>query len=174
MTSKASVRHRKLPAEQVVWLVLGMALYMNRSIRTVRERMGLLPNDHDRLAPSAARKARYRLGAEPTEWLFRRVCEEWSPSSGVEPLGGKKLYGVDGTHVRVPDTDESFGTFGKPGERGGNSDAGYPQAYSAESLIELYHSRCEREIGFDEFKTDLLERQESLRSKKPEGVFQEI
>lgn len=49
-----------------------------------------------------------------------------------------------------------------------------PEAYSAESLVELYHSRWELEIGFDEFKTDLLERKESLRSKKPEGVYQEL
>lgn len=308
MTGKASIRRRKLPAEQVIWLVLGMALYMNRSIRTVRERMGLLPEDDDQLAPSAATKARYRLGAEPIEWLFRRVCGQWSSSHGAEAFGGKMLYGVDGTHVRVPDTDENFEAFGKPGGRGGGSDAGYPQArlvalmnlenrmladarigpfttsepalaadlwrqipdhsitlidrgltsymtlleiladgegrdflirlkkdatyeeverledgtllallhppkhvrrddkdvpgpieirvieyqhkggepgrmatslidpeaYSAESLIELYHSRWELEIGFDEFKTDLLERKESLRSKKPEGVRQEL
>ena len=49
-----------------------------------------------------------------------------------------------------------------------------PSAYSAEALIELYHARWELEIGFDEFKTDPLERKESLRSKKPDGVHQEI
>ena len=100
---------------------------MNQSIRTVRERMGLLPKEDDQLVPSAATKARYRLGAEPIEWLFRRVCKEWSPSGGIEALRGKKLYGGDGTHVRVPDTDENLKEFGKPGGRGGSSDAGYPQ-----------------------------------------------
>ena len=31
-TGKASVRRRKLPAEQVVWLVIALALYRNQSI----------------------------------------------------------------------------------------------------------------------------------------------
>lgn len=124
VTGMASIRRRKLPAEQVIWLVLGTAPYMNPSICTVRERMGLLPTDEDQLAPNAATKTRYRLGAEPIEWLFRHVCEAWSPGPGVEALGGKKLYGVDGTHMRVPDTDENLEAFGKPGGRGGNSDAG--------------------------------------------------
>jgi hypothetical protein len=32
-TGTASVRRRKFPAEQAVWLVLGMALFADRSIR---------------------------------------------------------------------------------------------------------------------------------------------
>ncbi len=34
-TGTASVRRRRLPAEQVVWLVLGMALYRQMSISQV-------------------------------------------------------------------------------------------------------------------------------------------
>ncbi|WP_259055436.1 transposase domain-containing protein, partial [Methylohalomonas lacus] len=35
----ASIRRRKLPAEQVVWLVLGMGLYRNRSIADVCDKL---------------------------------------------------------------------------------------------------------------------------------------
>jgi hypothetical protein len=34
-TGKASIRHRRLPAEQVVWLVVGLALYRHQSISEV-------------------------------------------------------------------------------------------------------------------------------------------
>jgi len=49
-----------------------------------------------------------------------------------------------------------------------------PEAYPAEELVALYHERWELELGYDEIKTHMLEREEALRSKKPEGVKQEI
>jgi hypothetical protein len=48
------------------------------------------------------------------------------------------------------------------------------EAYPAEEIVELYHERWEIELGYDEVKTHMLERQEALRSRKPEGVRQEI
>ncbi|WP_211223723.1 transposase domain-containing protein, partial [Massilia niastensis] len=32
-TGKASIRRRRLPAQQVVWLVIALALYRHRSVR---------------------------------------------------------------------------------------------------------------------------------------------
>lgn len=48
------------------------------------------------------------------------------------------------------------------------------QAYPAAEIIELYHERWELEIGFDEVKTHTLERAETLRSKTPERICQEL
>jgi Insertion element 4 transposase N-terminal/Transposase DDE domain len=48
------------------------------------------------------------------------------------------------------------------------------ERYSAAQVIELYHERWEIELGFDEKKTHMLERKESLRSKTPTGVLQEL
>jgi hypothetical protein len=48
------------------------------------------------------------------------------------------------------------------------------QTYPAEEIIEVYHKRWELEIGFDELKTDMLDKKEALRSKTPEGVEQEF
>ncbi len=69
-TNTASIRRRKLPAEQAVWLVLGMALFADRSIRDVVDHLGLVLPGVDSLAPSSIHEARYRLGAEPMEWLL--------------------------------------------------------------------------------------------------------
>ena len=49
-----------------------------------------------------------------------------------------------------------------------------PEKYPAEELIALYHERWETELGYDEVKTHLLDRQETIRSKTPEGVRQEL
>lgn len=307
-TGKASVRRRKLPAEQVIWLVLGMALFADRSIEAVVDHLDLVLGGGETLASSNITKARYRIGSEPLRWLFDKVAQRWSSTPGLGGYRDLSLWGVDGTHLRVPDSDENFEHFGKPGGRAGSNDAGYPQTrlvalmnlsnrllsgaaigpwsksehtlaaelweripdssltimdrgfmnfeklvelstrgtarhfmirakvntryevirelpdgsalaylhprplaehsdpaiggpllvriiayehpggdpsrimttlvdpvkYPADELIELYHDRWELEIGFDEIKTHMLERKESLRSQKPDGVYQEI
>lgn len=47
-------------------------------------------------------------------------------------------------------------------------------AYPARDLVVLYYERWEMEVAFDELKTDMLNRKESLRSQSREGVEQEI
>lgn len=46
--------------------------------------------------------------------------------------------------------------------------------YPAAELRVLYHERWEIELGFGEIKTDMLERLETIRSKSPESVAQEM
>jgi hypothetical protein len=46
--------------------------------------------------------------------------------------------------------------------------------YSAQEIRTLYHERWEIELGFGEIKTDMLERLETIRSKSPSGVAQEM
>lgn len=306
-TGTASVRRRKLSAEQAVWLVLGMAMYADRSIKAVVDHLGLVLDGGGSVASSAVTRARYRLGATPLHWLFEKVATTWSATNGLGGYKGLALYGADGTHLRVDDSDANFEHFGKPSGRGGPGDAAYPQlrlvallnlsnrllagvrcgpfsksehelvsdlwklipdnsltildrgfvsfrafhelvsggtnrhfmirlksnavyeeleelpdgtmlallhppydvrkenseavpvkiriisyrheggepsriavtlldhvVHPAKELVELYHERWELEICFDELKTHMLERNECLRSKKPEGVYQEL
>ena len=49
-----------------------------------------------------------------------------------------------------------------------------PKAYPASELRLLYHERWELELGFGEIKTDMLERLETIRSKSPSAVEQEV
>ena len=48
------------------------------------------------------------------------------------------------------------------------------ERYPAGEIANLYHERWEVELGYGELKTQMLERKESLRSKKPKGVRQEV
>ena len=125
-TGHATCRRRKLPASEVIWLVLGMAMCADRSIRDVVEHLDLVVPGVRSLAPSAIPQARYRLGPEPVEWLFHRTARAWTdPDSGA--WRGLSLYGVDGSSLRVQDSDENYERYGKPGGRNGSEDAGYPQ-----------------------------------------------
>jgi hypothetical protein len=127
-TGTASIRRRKLPAERVVWLVLGMAMFAECSIRDVVDHLELVLPGTRKLAASAVPQSRYRLGADPIRWLFFRSLEKWTQEEGgLGGYKGFKLYGVDGTCLRVPDSDENFEHFGKPSGRNGTpNDAGYP------------------------------------------------
>jgi Insertion element 4 transposase N-terminal/Transposase DDE domain len=308
-TGTATLRRRRLPAEQVVWLVLGMALYRHRPIDDLVGRLDLvLPGSGEgSVAKSAIAQARARLGDEPLKWLFERCSSKWGHESARRHAWrGLAVYGVDGTTLRVPDSQENRDHFG--GQRGRDGGfSGYPlvravtlmalrshilaaatfgpwgderpyardlwpqlpdnslalvdrnflaanilipiasqgsnrhwmtratsrtvwtvlkklgpgdelveletssearkqdptlpkawpirairyrrpgfrtqwlltslldsKAFPADELRELYHERWEIELGFDEVKTDLLERQEAIRSKTPTGVMQEL
>ena len=46
--------------------------------------------------------------------------------------------------------------------------------FPRKELAGLYHERWEIELGYDEVKTHMLERNECLRSKTPDGVRQEL
>jgi hypothetical protein len=129
-TGVATIRKRRLPAEQVVWLVLGMALYRDWSISRVVSHLHLaLPGASGRgVVPSAPVQARARLGDEAMRWLFERCARNWAHRSADQHrYRGLALYGVDGTTLRVPDTEENRAHFGgqSAGDRG---DSGYPQA----------------------------------------------
>jgi hypothetical protein len=307
-TGTATVRRRRLPAEQVIWVVLGIGLFRDRPVEDVVSKLDLaLPAAGNTIARSSVSQARDRLGSAPIRWLFERSASVWSARSAeAHEWRGLKLYGMDGSTIRVPDTPENRETFGGQSGRKG-SESGYPMVkmvalmllrshllagcefgsyganeiqyawpllesipsksltildrgffgarlllaiegvgnrqwltrartdlkfrtikkfgrgdelievkvsnharrqdpslpetwqmrairyrrkgfrpqllltslrdpdeYPANEVVDLYHERWELELGYDEIKTELLEREETIRSKKPDGVKQEL
>lgn len=128
-TGSASVRRRKLPAEAVVWLVIGMALVRDRSIDEVVRHIDLvLPGaDADRAVSHAAIvQARDRLGVEPLAVLFGSTAQHWAtPAAEAQRWRGLAVYGVDGTTLRLADTADNERVFGRP--KNGRSVGAYPQ-----------------------------------------------
>ena len=130
-TGAASVRRRKLPAEYVVWLVIGMGLFRDRSIEEVVRHLHLVlpgvdPPSGPRVTGGGIVQARDRLGAPPRETLFATTATAWATASAhAHRWRGLAVYGVDGSHLRVPDTPENDRPFGRPKSRRGR--AGYPQ-----------------------------------------------
>lgn len=127
-TGTATVRRRRIPAPQVVWLVLGMALFRDRSIVDVAASLDLvLPGSAGPLiASNALVSARSRLGSEPIKWIFETSATNWAHASAARHAWrGLRLFGADGTTMRVPDSPENRAHFGAP--NGGRNGSGYPQ-----------------------------------------------
>lgn len=107
-TGKVSVRKRRFPAEQAVWLVLGIGLLRNRSISQVCDTLELaFPDTNGDLPPLASSsiiKGREKLGFEPMRYLFKLAAEQWDKSQDFDEVCGLKLLSVDGTHFKTQDT----------------------------------------------------------------------
>ena len=116
LSAQATIRRRRLPSDQVLWLVLGMALFRDEPVQEVARRLNIcaqgLASDH-LLAKSGVTEARKRLGADPVEWLFRKTGGQW----GRERYDGDtwqdlQVLAVDGALLRTPDTPELREHFG--------------------------------------------------------------
>lgn len=308
-TGTATIRRRRLPSDQVVWVVLGMALFRDRPLEDIVSKLELaLPGQSSTVARSTVSQARERVGSEPMRWLFDRCASAWvDASADRNRWRGLRLYGIDGSTIRVPDTAENREAFGGQAGRDGSVsgypmvritvlmvlrshllaaanfgryegtyeleyakplcdrlpdasltmlDKGYfgaplllgieggqdrhwltrarsnlkatvverlgagdelvemevswqartqnpslprtwlarriryripgfreqwlltslrdPKRFPAKEIVALYHERWEVELGYDEIKTELLEREEAIRSRKPDGVRQEL
>ena len=134
-TGTATIRRRRLPADRTVWLMLGMSLLRDLPVTEVARQLEIaLPAlDGSRtVASSALTQARHRLGADPMEWLFIRSSEQWAHASAKrDQWQGLALYAVDGTTLRVADSEQNRAYFGShnAGRHAGGRDqriSGYP------------------------------------------------
>jgi Insertion element 4 transposase N-terminal/Transposase DDE domain len=148
-TGTATIRRRRLPAEQVVWLVIGMCLFRDQSMRELVPMLDLaLPGSRGvRVAPSSIVQARARLGAEPLRWLFERTAATWAHTSArAHDWRGLALYGVDSTTLRVPDSPENRAHFGGQNTRW-DSTSGYPLARLATLMALRSHMLAGARFG---------------------------
>jgi hypothetical protein len=139
-TGTATVRRRRLPAEQVVWLVIGMALLRNESIERVVTWLDLaMPTPDGRgIARSAITQARARIGAAPLEHLFTVMAAAWGAAQNTANLWrGLSIYAVDGSTLRVPDSRANWTAFG--GQAGSATRGG--SAYPTVRLVALMAAR---------------------------------
>lgn len=167
-TGTATVRRRRLPAEQVVWLVIGMALMRDRPITDVVAALELcLPSRGRRdVAPSAIVGARSRLGAEPVAYLFERTAQKWAyESAAAHRWRELQLFSLDGTTLRVADSDENREHFGlaSGGHRG---DSGYPMARIV--CLMALRSHLLADVRFGPYKGSELSYAKELWSKIPD------
>src|SRR5262249_42933336 len=85
-TGTATIRRRKLPAEYVVWLLMGMGLLRARSIGGVVRHLALvLPPGGGRGTGrgAAIAQARGRLGPAPLAALFAQTAAVWGPAAAA-------------------------------------------------------------------------------------------
>ncbi|MER9339086.1 IS4 family transposase [Mesorhizobium sp. M0293] len=129
VTGKASIRKRKLPAEQVIWLVIALALFRHQSIPEVVAHLDLvLPDEvNPDIAKSALTQARQRLGRAPLAQLFAMSSACWDERHQVgRSWRGLARYAMDGSTLRTSDSAENREHFGAQAYPDGVV-ASYPQ-----------------------------------------------
>jgi hypothetical protein len=117
-TGRSSIRHRRVPTEQVVWLVIALALYRHQSISEVVDDLDLAMPDAQTpfVCKSAVAQARQRLGADPLHWLFVSSARAWSEQdAGSYLFKGLRLFAMDGTTLRASDARDVRAHFGSQG-----------------------------------------------------------
>jgi Insertion element 4 transposase N-terminal/Transposase DDE domain len=124
-TDTASKRQRRLPAHEVVWLVIGQSWFPDRSIPKVWRHLHPSPDDRDPV-DSAFTQARQRLGARPLQLLFHRTCR---PLSAPDSLGafhkGWLIVALDGSVFEAPDTPSNRKVLGSASNQ--HSEGAFPQ-----------------------------------------------
>jgi hypothetical protein len=166
-TGTATVRRRRLPSEQVIWLVLGMALFRDRPMEDVVSKLDLALPGAGTVARSSVTQARSRVGSEPVKWLFERCSSKWAHESASAHLWrGLRLYGMDGSYVRVPNTPENRERFGGHSPRG--IESAYPMARIVVLMALRSHLLAAAQVGRYEGIHE-LEYAKPLRDSIPES-----
>ena len=166
-TGTASIRHRRLPAEQVIWHVIGLALFRNERIGHIVEQLGLDQRPQASApAPSAAIGARQRLGPAPLAWLFNRLAHHWTDKtvSAAAAFHGLCRFAVDGVVWDVPDTPENRQAYGCGGSQFGAG--AWPQVRTA-CLMDT-HTHLIRAACFGDYRAGELSYATQLIAHAPD------
>jgi len=172
-TGTATLRKRRLPAEQVVWLVIGLWTTIPDRSLTINDRNFLSADalislhgagtDRHWLVP-AKRNSKWRrlkrFGSkdELVEMNVSGVARRKNPSLPKTWTARAIRYLRKGFRPRTLLTSLLD-----------------PDQYPAAEIVQLYHERWELELGIGEVKTDMLEAtHQPLRSKTPERLRQEV
>jgi hypothetical protein len=151
VTGTASLRRRRLPAEQIVWLVIALALYRHQSMPEVLATLDLaLPSGTGQsVSKSAVTQARQRLGAAPLEWLFAQTARAWCGQDAERyAWRGLSLWAMDGTTFRTPDSADNRAHFGAQAYVSGKV-ASYPQVRAVSVMAIPTH--LVSDIAFGEY-----------------------
>lgn len=167
-TGTLSLRRRRLPADAAVWTVIGMALLRDRSIQEVVTHLGLALPVKDKpssVTGSAIIQARDRLGEKPLAALFTLIADHWvDRSADQHRWRGLRVYGIDGTTLRIPDTQENENAFGRP--KTGRGRSGYPQLRLVALMVLRSHELAS--VAFGRYADSEITLAESLWSKVPD------
>ena len=121
-------RVRVLPARVVVYLLLAAALFPELGYPLVWAKLcaGLGRTGPCRVAPSALRQARQRLGTAPLKALFELVAGPTPCTArSATHYRGLAVVAIDGTMLSVPDSAANLQVY--PKQRCNHGSGGYPQ-----------------------------------------------
>ncbi len=162
----ATIRKRRLPLETVLWSIVGMSLFRQRSVFDIATQMDImLPDKKPLVAPSAVVQARQRLGADAVKQVFLAMAEQSYTSNKFESWCGLNLLAVDGVVWRTTDTPENHETFKAQSNRHG------------ENIFPKIRMVCHMEVtshqlinsAFSDYRTNEMMLAEQLIEKTPDN-----
>jgi hypothetical protein len=166
-TRRQSRRQRRLPAHNVVWLVVAQSLFCDRALPLVWRHLHAA-TDTPEPDDSAFTHARKRLGSEPLQQLFPLV---------VTPLGRPPLRAVyhrrwrvlalDGSILELPDSPANRRYFGAATNQ--HKAAAFPQLQLL-ALCEV-GTHIVTDFAFGPYATSELELSQTLLPRLPAGVL---
>lgn len=165
---KASIRSRRLPAQQVVWLVISLALYRRMSVKDIVDTLDLaLPELAERcITSSATTQARQRLGADPLKWLFEKSARQWiSHDQGHYLFKGLHLLAMDGTTLRLADSAANRAHFGAQNYPN-NKVASYPQTRAV--TLMMAETQLIRDARFGRYNVSEMTHAHDLLASVPD------
>ena len=164
-TDTVTFRKRKLPLESMVWLLIGMAIYNDKSMATIVNTMDIVNSDGKPfVVPSAVIQRRQSLGEDAVRLLFEKTQAYWHQQANHPVFCGLTLLGVDGVVWRSPDTPENNQTYSRQITTGKPSE--YPQVRMV-CQMEL-SSHLITASAFDDYNVNEMKLAGQLIEKTPD------
>ncbi|EEZ39732.1 IS4 family transposase [Photobacterium damselae] len=114
LTDTVTMRKRKLTLESMVWLLVGMAIYNNKSMKDLVNQLDIVDRTGKAfVAPSALTQRRKTLGEDAIKAVFERMTNSWLKSANLPHWNGLTLLSVDGVVWRTPDNQENEEAFSR-------------------------------------------------------------
>ncbi|CAM4045616.1 IS4 family transposase [Vibrio aerogenes] len=127
LTDTVTLRKRKLTLESMAWLLVGMAIYNDKSMADIVNMLDIVDRTGKPfVAPSALTRRRKDLGESAAKALFECTQKHWTDCANFPDWNGLTLLGVDGVIWRTEDSEENAQAFAKPTYRDGQ-EMQYPQ-----------------------------------------------
>jgi len=122
LTDTVTIRTRKLTLESMAWLLVGMAIYNDKSMADVVNLLDIVDREGKPfVAPSALTQRRKNLGEAAMKALFQCTQSHWFEQAHLPQWNGLTLLSVDGVVWRAPESAENNQAFSRtPGTQ-------YPQ-----------------------------------------------
>ncbi|KJF84489.1 IS4 family transposase, partial [Photobacterium phosphoreum] len=122
LTDTVTMRKRKLTLESMVWLLVGMAIYNDKSMKDLVNQLDIVDRTGKAfVAPSALTQRRKTLGEPAMKAVFERMTASWIESAQLPQWNGLTLLAVDGVVWRAPDSPQNNKVFSR------QKDTQYPQ-----------------------------------------------
>lgn len=123
LSDTVTLRKRKLSLESLVWLLVGMAIYNDKSIANIVNQLDIVDREGKPfVAPSALTQRRKQLGEQAIHDVFRLMSKRWCEQANLAHWNGLTLLGVDGVTWRTDDSKENSDAFSRPKGTHGVSD----------------------------------------------------